>query len=204
MSTTPPVPTPTPAPAGPLYLSFTDPVQQPIADHFLNLCAAAVLNRTPSLTVFLSTIGGNIDIGVNLYNHLLAYPFTITTHATGNVDSVGITIFLGGKERLAAPSARFLFHGATQPVVAGLIELPFTRSVLASMEGQGRRLAAVVAARTKISLKEAENLYNSGTPIVMYADEALEKGIVHRIEEPRIPVGARYFRLEVPSAPAKP
>jgi hypothetical protein len=37
----------------------------------------------------------------------------------------------------------------------------------------------------------------------MYADEALAKGLVHRIEEPRIPAGANYFRLQLPQPPAR-
>lgn len=41
----------------------------------------------------LSTPGGSVMNGLNLYNVLRALPFKIITHNVGNVDSIGMQLF---------------------------------------------------------------------------------------------------------------
>ena len=49
----------------------------------------------------ISTPGGTVMNGLNLYNVMRAMPFRLTTHNVGNVDSIGNAIFLAGEERYA-------------------------------------------------------------------------------------------------------
>ena len=59
----------------------------------------------------LSTPGGSVMNGLNLYNVLRGLPITLTTHNVGNVDSIGNAIFLAGQIRYACPHSTFMFHG---------------------------------------------------------------------------------------------
>jgi ATP-dependent protease ClpP protease subunit len=47
----------------------------------------------------LSSPGGHVMLGMNLYNVLRALPIKLTTHNVGNVDSIGNAVFLAGNPR---------------------------------------------------------------------------------------------------------
>jgi ATP-dependent protease ClpP protease subunit len=59
----------------------------------------------------ISTPGGSVMYGMNLYNVLRAFPIKLITHNVGNVDSMGNAVFLAGEERFACPHSTFMFHG---------------------------------------------------------------------------------------------
>lgn len=61
--------------------------------------------------LLLSTPGGSVMHGMNLYNVLRGMPFELITHNVGNVDSIGNAVFLAGAKRYAAPHSTFMFHG---------------------------------------------------------------------------------------------
>jgi hypothetical protein len=59
----------------------------------------------------LSTQGGSVMHGMNLYNLLRALPIELTIHNVGNVDSIGNVVFFAGSKRFAYAHSTFMFHG---------------------------------------------------------------------------------------------
>jgi len=65
------------------------------AQALLTVCADLVNQQVKSVYLLLSTNGGQVMEGVALYTALRAFPFTLTIHNIGNVDSVGNIVFHG-------------------------------------------------------------------------------------------------------------
>jgi ATP-dependent protease ClpP protease subunit len=78
----------------------------------LTNCANA---QVKNVYLAISTPGGQVANGLNLYNVLRGMPFELTTHNVGNIDSVGNAVFLAGAKRYANANTSFMFHGVGFP-----------------------------------------------------------------------------------------
>lgn len=136
-----------------------------------------------SLTVILSTDGGDTKEGLSLYNFFRSLPLPVRMHAVGHVESMGVPIFLAGATRTCAPASRFYFH-------------PFAWTFdssqrLDSLDDVGDRFLndvvtarRIVAERANLPEDLIETLYGRGSrPLVADPQKALEWGLVESIEE---------------------
>lgn len=63
-----------------------------------------------NLVVMFSSIGGNTNQSIALFNFIRSLTFPIHMHAMGHVGSAAIPVFLAADKRTAEPLARFHFH----------------------------------------------------------------------------------------------
>ena len=136
----------------------------------------------------LSTQGGSVMHGMNLYNVLRALPVELITHNVGNVDSIGNAIFLAGIKRYACPHSTFMFHGVgcqTQP--NQVLEAKFLRERLDSITADQKRIGSVIVERTNIGEQDVANLFLEAQ--TKDAGFALASGIIDEIREVNIPSG---------------
>ena len=134
----------------------------------------------------LSTLGGAVMNGMNLYNVLRAMPFKLITHNVGNVDSIGNAVFLAGAERYACPHSTFMFHGVgfdTQPNMR--LEEKNTRETLNGILADQKRIGSIIGDRTKLGESEIEALFREAQ--TKDAAFAAGCGIVHDIQDVHIP-----------------
>jgi ATP-dependent Clp protease, protease subunit len=107
-------PQPAPQPQLPppiVYVSFSAEIVPATTESLIAVMADCANKGVPHVYLMLSTPGGSVMHGLNLYNVLRAMPFKLTTHNVGNVDSIGNAIFLAGEERFSCPQSTFMFHG---------------------------------------------------------------------------------------------
>ena len=100
------------------YVSFSAEITPQTSESLLAVCADLAKKQVDKVYLLLSTPGGNVMNGLNLYNVLCGMPFTLTTHNVGNVNSIGNVVFLAGEERYATNNSSFMFHGVGFPVTA--------------------------------------------------------------------------------------
>src|SRR3990172_5661306 len=93
----------------PEYVSFSAEINQTTTEVLLGLCASLAGRTVQTVYLRLSTPGGNVMNGVNLYNLLRAMPFKLITHNVGMVNSIGNVVFLAGSERYSCATASFMF-----------------------------------------------------------------------------------------------
>ncbi|HVA05475.1 MAG TPA: ATP-dependent Clp protease proteolytic subunit [Acidimicrobiales bacterium] len=105
-----PVPTQQ-APPERVFISFSAEINANTTESLIAAMAQCANQNVPEVHLLLSTPGGMVMNGMNLYNVLKAMPFTLITHNVGNVDSIGNAIFLAGERRLACKHSTFMFHG---------------------------------------------------------------------------------------------
>jgi ATP-dependent protease ClpP protease subunit len=94
-----------------IYVSFSAEINPNTTQSLIALLSQQINLGVQEIYLLLSTQGGDVMSGINLYNVLRSLPAKLTTHNVGNVDSIGNAIFLAGHERYASRHSTFMFHG---------------------------------------------------------------------------------------------
>ena len=79
------------------YISFSAEINVNTTENLIAVLAQQANQGVDHVYLMLSTPGGAVVNGLNLYNVMKAMPFKITTHNVGNLDSIGNAIFLAGE-----------------------------------------------------------------------------------------------------------
>ena len=109
-------------------------------------------------------------------------------HNIGNVDSIGNAIFLAADDRIACAHSTFMFHGVGFDVQNLRIEEKNARELLHHLLADQLRIADIIIDRTNITRGRSRQLFREAR--TKNAADALATGIVHRIADVAIPVGA--------------
>lgn len=126
--------------------------------------------------LYISTNGGEVDAGFELIDIIKASRTPVYTVNIGYLYSMGALVGLAGHKRYALPSAKYLIHDGTSFVYnsgsKAQDQMRFTMSV-------EKKIKEFILANTSISEEE----YDSKVRLewYMFADEALEKGLVDHI-----------------------
>jgi ATP-dependent protease ClpP protease subunit len=93
------------------YVSFSAEINTNTTESLIATLSNLANQKISTVHLLISTPGGGVTQGINLYNVMRALPFKLITHNVGNVDSIGNAVFLAGVERYACPHSTFMFHG---------------------------------------------------------------------------------------------
>lgn len=178
-----------------VYMSFMDQVNEKTTQALLNVIGQYTSKGVEYIHLLLSTTGGSVVAGIDIYNKLRALPITLTTYNTGSINSVGNLLYLAGEKRYAVPSCSFMFHGVGINVGQNQrLEEKNLRDQLSSIQRDQERLAKILEERcNNIDATEARNLFLEAafiTPV-----QAKDMGLVHEVREVRIPKGVPFLSL---------
>ena len=178
----------------PAYISFSAEINPSTTEALLAAFANFVNQAFREICLLLSTPGGSVVHGINVYNILRGLPISLTTHNVGNVDSIGTVIFLAGNRRYACPQANFMLHGVAFASI-GPAQF-FERNLqerIESLRADQQRIAAIYQDRTGINAQEAEQLFLREQTI--NASEAVNRGLIHEVRDVQVPAGSPIFQL---------
>ena len=102
--------TPPPPPRKHYYLGFNLVIDRQAVLNLVQLAHNAVGLNALSITVCITSPGGDPSQALFAYEILRALPVPLHTHAIGSVQSAACIILLAGEQRRASPGANFLFH----------------------------------------------------------------------------------------------
>jgi len=183
---------------GTVYLSFLGRITEQSTSGLLRECADLANAGVERVYLALSSPGGFVEPAIAAHNLLRGYPFHLVTHNVGSVDSMGNVLFLAGDERYACPNASFLFHGVGFRVSKGArFDLKQLREKTDSVETDQRKVAAILAQRTRIPRDEIDALFDEA--LRRDPDFARRVGIIDEIREFDVPRGARIVQLDARS-----
>jgi ATP-dependent protease ClpP protease subunit len=182
-----------PTPGGTVYVSFSSDVNAHSTESLLAIMANLANIGVAQVHLLLSTPGGNVMHGMNLYNVLRALPFDLTTHNVGNVDSIGNTVFLAGRQRYACENTTFMFHGVGLNAIGQRLEEKSVRQTLASIVADQTRIGAVIQRHTSLTTRQIAGLFREQQ--TKDAAYAVRFGIVHEIRDVEIPQGTPVIAL---------
>ena len=136
--------------------------------------------RPATINVSISTAGGHIDCGIELYNFInKKRTCRIHTHNVGNVDSTGIIVFLGGVKRYAAPTSTFKFHTARYYFNNEAFDKRELKEMCNLLENYDTLTRNIVQENTSLDENTITEYMEAST--VIKSQEALESGIIHEI-----------------------
>jgi ATP-dependent protease ClpP protease subunit len=178
-----------------VYVSFSAGVNSTTTESLIATMANCVNQGVAEVHLLLSTPGGSVMNGMNLYNVLRALPIELVTHNVGNVDSIGNAVFLAGKRRYACPHSTFMFHGVSFDQVTGAPQLTaqYLSELTDSLLADQKRIAGVIEERTNLDAAQIEPLFREAQ--TKDAAYAVSVGIVHEVKDVEIPPGAPVVGL---------
>lgn len=193
MATNPPVVPAVPTPAI-VYVSFSAQIIPHTTESLIAVMTNCANQGVKEVYLMLSTPGGSVMNGMNLYNVLRAMPFKLTTHNVGNVDSIGNAVFLAGETRYACPHSTFMFHGVGFDIKAQMrLEEKLLRERLDGVMSDQKRIGSIIAERTKMQEATIRDLFREGQ--TKDAAFAAGCGIVQDIRDIKIPPGSSVISL---------
>lgn len=176
------------------YISFSADINVTTTEQFIATATNLVGQGFDQLYFLLSTPGGAVMNGLNIYNVLRGLPARIICHNVGNVDSIGNAVFLAGDERIACPHSTFMFHGVGFDCPGGIrIEQKNGQEMLGGILADQKRIAEIMVERTRIDAAEAADLFKEARS--KDSAYAAASGIVHRVGDVNIPAGSPIFSL---------
>jgi ATP-dependent Clp protease, protease subunit len=193
MSASQALPVPPQPPPKIVYVSFSAEINANTTESLIAVMANCANQGTKEVYLMISTPGGNVMNGINLYNVLRAMPFKLTTHNVGNVDSIGNAIFLSGVERFACPHSTFMFHGVGMDVQNMRLEEKNAKETLDGIIANHKRIGSIIRDRTKLSETETDGLFREAQ--TKDATFAAGCGIIHDIRDVQIPAGSSVVSL---------
>lgn len=171
-----------------VYVSFSAEINANTTESLI-----ATMANLAEVCLLLSTPGGMVMNGMNLYNVLRAMPFRLATHNVGNVDSIGNAIFLAGEHRCACPHSTFMFHGVGFDGAGMRLEEKLLRERLEGILADQKRIATIIEERTNLEAEQIEPLFREAS--VRDATYAVSVGIVHEVKDVEIPEGSPVISL---------
>jgi ATP-dependent Clp protease, protease subunit len=177
-----------------IYVTFSAEINQNTTEALIALLSQQINMGVKEVYLLLSTSGGNVMNGLNLFNILRSMPVKLTTHNVGNIDSIGNVIFLAGQERYACPGSTFMFHGVGLDIPGQTrLERRFLRERLDSIAADEHRIGSIIEGRSRLNQRQIKNLFKEAR--TKDANYARSVGIVDEIREATIPEGAPIFSL---------
>lgn len=177
-----------------VYISFSAEIIPKTIEPLIAVLGDQANKRVDEVYLMISTPGGNVMNGLNLYNFIRSLPYKVTTHNMGNVDSIGNAVFLAGDTRYACPHSTFMFHGVGFDTTPGLrLEEKFLRERLDGIMQDQRRIGSIIKERTNLNERQIRNLFREAR--TKNATFALGANIVHDIREAQIPPGSPVISL---------
>jgi len=176
------------------YVSFSADINPSSTESLIALLSQQANQGITEVYLMLSTPGGSVMNGLNLYNVLRAMPFQLTTHNVGHVNSIGNAVFLAGDTRYACQHSTFMFHGVGLDVMAQTrLEEKRLRESLNSVMMDQNSIGSVICDRTNLSNRQVRNMFKEAR--TKNATDARTAGIIHDIREVNIPAGTPIFSL---------
>ena len=178
----------------PIAISFTAPIQTATAQVLVGAMVNAVNSGHDEVHFLLSTPGGSVVEGINLYNLIRTLPVPVHTYNIGNVNSIGNVVYLAGTNRFSATISSFMFHGVGFDIAQGTrLELKDLKERISSIKNDQSLIAKIVECHTNLTVQKVGRFFLQLAHVS--AQEALDYGITHKVCDIRLPKGIPIQQL---------
>lgn len=171
-------------------------IDQTTCEHFRDRCLEAVSDGASSLLLNLSTTGGSTNFGFTLYTFIKSLPIPIRAVNAGNIESMGIVMYLAASHRIASPHSRFLIHPMTWYFNQSSVDHGRLREYLSSLDNDLHRYVSIFIDETR-GAEERLDIARclSSTEKVICAEDSMRCGIAHRVEQLTFAEGAKHWTV---------
>lgn len=165
-----------------LDISFTGGVNEKNVRVFITEIKNLVEKNpeSDSLTIYISSPGGNVDIAVELFNFLRLLDCTIKTVNISCVNSAAIIIFAAGTERICLPCSSFYVHSVSKNLNGDFTAADLLREVK-EMSANTDKIASILESASNKNKSYWKRLMQKGC--LLTAEKAKDLGLVNDISE---------------------
>ena len=159
-------------------------IDQSTTERFRDHCLAAIDQGAESLILNLSTSGGSTSFGFAIYTFLKSLPVPIIAVNAGNIESMGIIMFLAATHRIASPHSRFLIHPMNWYFNQASVDHSRLREYLSSLNNDLERYVTIFEQETK-GARQKLDIFKclSAEEKVIAAQDAIDFDIAHKVEQ---------------------
>lgn len=161
-------------------ISFTGRFQQAAVNE-LNSFLAIHSQRTPTqpVDICMSSAGGDITRGFDIYNLIKSSPLDFSMYNVGNVASAAFYMFVSVpfERRFALPNTTFFFHEITS--VPGPMKLSQLREEIVTITRLQATAKAILERELGWTEAFVDDLWRND--ITLTAEDAIKYGIVSRV-----------------------
>lgn len=133
-----------------------------------------------SITIYISSPGGNVDIAVELFNFLRLLDSKVTTVNVSCVNSAAIVVFAAGEKRISLPCSSFYVHSISKNLSGDFTAKDLLREVK-EMTTNTDKVATILAGASNKDKSYWKRLMGKGC--LLTSSKAKELGLVHDISE---------------------
>jgi ATP-dependent protease ClpP protease subunit len=165
-------------------IHFHCQIDQATTEHFRDRCLEAVGQGATSLLLNLSTTGGSTNFGFTVYTFLKSLTVPIRAVNAGNIESMGIVMYLAAGERIASPHSRFLIHPMNWYFNQSSVDHSRLREYLSSLDNDLQRYVSIFLNETQ-GAAEPLDITNclSAEEKVIRAEDSIACGIAQRVSQ---------------------
>ena len=165
-----------------IWYTYTGALNPELIAGAINWLNDQVYNKqVGKLKFFLSSIGGDTDSAIRLYDYLKASPFEVEMFGFGQIDSAANIIFLAGVRRFAVKGCRFLLHEGTFTIGNPVSALHVHEETLRLLNIIHSRHVEIIAQEIGKKKKEIMAILRQGE--IFDTEKAKKFGLVHEIIE---------------------
>ena len=165
-----------------IKINFTGNVNEENVRAFVNEIKNLVEKNpeSTSLSIYISSPGGNVDIAVELFHFLKLLDCKVRTMNMSCVNSAAIIIFAAGTERISLPYSSFYVHSITKNLNGIFTATDLLREAK-EMTVNSNKVAEILAQTSNKNKSYWKRLMRKGC--LLTSQKAKELGLVHDISE---------------------
>ena len=165
-----------------IKISFTGSVNEENVRAFVNEIKNLVEKNpeSTSLSIYISSPGGNVDIAVELFHFLKLLDCKVRTMNMSCVNSAAIIIFAAGTERISLPYSSFYVHSITKNLNGIFTATDLLREAK-EMTVNSDKVAEILAQTSNKNKSYWKRLMRKGC--LLTSQKAKKLGLVHDISE---------------------
>lgn len=178
-------------------IHFHCQIDQGTCERFRDACLDALEDGATSLVLNLSTVGGSTNFGFTLYTFLKSLPVPICAFNAGNIESMGIILFLAAGRRISAPHSRFLIHPMNWHFSQTAVDHSRLREYLSSLDNDLARYVKIFELETEEATETLDILKClSDQEKVIAAGDSLVYGISHQVKQLVFSGDVKHWRVK--------
>jgi len=175
------------------HLGFNGMIDQNSVTRICSYCNEVVNQGFAGIHLAFSSLGGYTADGIYLYNHIRALPIPVTVHATGNIASVAVAIYLAAETRLCSRHVIFMVHPTSVPSSAEGMSWERLQSSMNGALAEEKRTDNIL--RDRASVPEELISARSVREVHFSPEDAVKYGIAHEIKELALPSGVTIVQI---------
>ncbi|MBR1396815.1 MAG: ATP-dependent Clp protease proteolytic subunit [Selenomonadaceae bacterium] len=165
-----------------IKINFTGNVNEENARAFINELKNLITENpeSTSLTIYISSPGGSVDIAVELFHFLKLLDCKIRTVNISCVNSAAVIIFAAGEERISLPCSSFYVHSVSKHLSGDFTADDLLREAR-EMSANTDKVATILANISNKNKSYWKRLMKKGC--LLTSKKAKELGLVNDISE---------------------